>query len=67
MSPSLGVLVLLPLLDEVPVRFPWYSGLWWTHGLFHSVVPYTTNILFCHLFYFLLRLLDLPESRLGGP
>ena len=31
MSPLLGGLVLPLIIDEVPVRFPWFSALWWTH------------------------------------
>ena len=34
LSPSFGDLVLLPLLDEVPVRSLWSSGFWRTHWYF---------------------------------
>ena len=67
MYPSLGGLVLPLLLDEVQVRFSWYSDLWWDpHVFFQNGVIYTTNIIFNPWFYFPLHLLALPEFWVEG-
>ena len=56
-----------PLIDKVLVRFPWSSGLWWTHFPFLSSVTWTTSIHFHQQYCVRHPPWYCPTSRMVGP
>ena len=65
--PSPGGLVPPTPLGEVPVRYPWSSGSWWTHWHLSHKCSLHHQYYFPSLFFFPLHILALIAYRVGGP